>query len=90
MSTADQMRRDYLARSVYLIWSNEHRAWWAPRRNGYTGDYFAAGRYSRAEAIEICKRALPGSHVGVPNEIPISTDDMAEVLWDEINASKPR
>lgn len=35
----------------YLIWSNEHRAWWRPNRMGYTIHIEAAGRYTREEAI---------------------------------------
>ena len=37
----------------YLVWSNEHRAWWRPKRCGYVRDVRGAGRYSRQEAIEI-------------------------------------
>lgn len=29
----------------WLIWSNQHGAWWKPHENGYTKDRNAAGRY---------------------------------------------
>jgi len=41
----------------WLIWSNEHDAWWSPNANGYTKQRSQAGRYGRQEAIEICKDA---------------------------------
>jgi hypothetical protein len=37
----------------YLIWSNQHRAWWAPAECGYTTVLEAAGRYSHADAAKI-------------------------------------
>lgn len=37
----------------YLVWSNEHRAWWAPEERGYTRSVDRAGRYSRERAISI-------------------------------------
>ena len=42
---------------VWMIWSNEHRAWWKPGRSGYTMDYEEAGRYSLEEAVDICEEA---------------------------------
>lgn len=44
----------------YLIWSNEHRAWWAPGSNGYVQRLAEAGRYSRQHALQICKDAQGG------------------------------
>ena len=38
----------------YLIWSNEHAAWWAPDRRGYTTIIGNAGRYTANEAMRIC------------------------------------
>lgn len=43
--------------SNYLIWSNEHRAWWRPGHSGYTNHVSAAGRYNDKEALEICNGA---------------------------------
>lgn len=42
---------------LWLIWSHEHRAWWAPDRHGYTTERQAAGHYEFDEALEIVKQA---------------------------------
>lgn len=39
----------------YLIWSNEHRAWWRPSSQGYTMQIEKAGRYTRDEALKCCR-----------------------------------
>lgn len=44
----------------YLIWSEEHGAWWAPGRNGYTKSMRRAGWYSAEEARAIVKSANYG------------------------------
>ena len=64
----------------YLIWSNEHRAWWRPKSAGYTIDPDKAGRYSRSEAISHCRSRdqCPGEPMP---ELPIREDDLSEVLW---------
>lgn len=63
----------------YLVWSNEHRAWWAPKRCGYTDDIHAAGRYGRAEAISIAGTARGGWERGNnPHEIAIPEADALE------------
>lgn len=60
----------------YLIWSNEHCAWWRPGRWGYTPDIAGAGRYAREEALQIARRALDGRPArGNPNEIAIPEQD---------------
>ena len=56
----------------YLVWSNEHRAWWAPDRCGYTIVLERAGRYTRDEAIAIASNARGGWAKGKnPPEIAI-------------------
>lgn len=50
----------------YLIWSNEHRAWWREDSNGYTVHLDAAGRYTRAEALSIASAARSGWQEGRP------------------------
>jgi hypothetical protein len=43
----------------YLIWSFEHDGWWK-RGSGYTTgrqDFEEAGRFTEAEAKEICRKA---------------------------------
>lgn len=41
----------------YLIWSNEHLAYWKPASGGYTHYRWEAGEYSEREAIAICHQA---------------------------------
>ena len=36
----------------WLVWSNEHEAWWGPNNCGYYADVDGAGRYTLAEALE--------------------------------------
>ena len=58
----------------YLIWSNEHNAWWASNAvGGYSKSIEFARRYNRATALEICNyanRAWDVSDTG-PDELPI-------------------
>jgi hypothetical protein len=42
---------------MYVIWSYEHQAWWAPGRHGYTRDLSAAGRYAEIDARDILSGA---------------------------------
>jgi hypothetical protein len=65
----------------YLIWSNEHRAWWGPGERGYVRKISAAGRYSREHAIGICHRALGTAlHMGILAELPVRLDDVQAFL----------
>ena len=58
-----------------MIWSNEHRAWWAPNRIGYTTNLSKAGVYSEDAAASICEQAtLDWSRA--PNEVPVRIDDL--------------
>ncbi|TDD54558.1 hypothetical protein E1286_05035 [Nonomuraea terrae] len=38
--------------STYLVWSNEHRAYWGPNKSGYTTDWLNAGRYGAKDAAD--------------------------------------
>lgn len=64
----------------YLIWSNQHRAWWRPNRQGYTTHLDAAGRYGRDEAIGIARGTRDGwtDRGRVPDEIAIREADVLE------------
>lgn len=42
---------------VYLIWSEEHSAWWRKNCCGYTQTIRHAGRYSEHRAQEIVNNA---------------------------------
>jgi hypothetical protein len=43
--------------TLYVIWSEEHQAWWLPNAAGYTRELVRAGRYSRAAAETIVTEA---------------------------------
>ena len=45
---------------AYLVWSNEHRRWWGPSHHGYVTRVSDAGRYSLADALDLCANAVPG------------------------------
>lgn len=49
----------------YLIWSFEHRMWWAPDRCGYTTEVEKAGRYTATEAGEIVIGSVFGDEIAV-------------------------
>lgn len=52
----------------WLIWSNEHRGWWAPDSHGYVSARTDAGRYDFDEALEIVTGANKHLQRHVPNE----------------------
>jgi hypothetical protein len=54
----------------WLIWSNEHKAWWKPNSMGYTTSRKEAGRYTMERATEICRCA---NHWTLDNETPNET-----------------
>jgi len=58
----------------YLIWSNQHRAWWGPNGCGYTTDHAGAGRYSREDAI-FHSASAPHAK-GAPEEVPVREADL--------------
>lgn len=73
---------------MYLIWSNEHQAWWRPNSRGYTLSVEAAGRYERDEALTIASRSRDGWFAGeAPPEIAIREED---VLAHCRQAERPR
>jgi len=63
---------------ICLIWSNLHRMWWRADSKGYARTVDEAGRYTHAEAIEICRSARDGWDTGTtPTEIPVRLVDIA-------------
>jgi hypothetical protein len=68
--------------SEYLIWSNEHRAWWGPGRSGYVTRIEHAGRYSYEQALDICTEAMPGTsrQLGMLPELPVRLVDLTFML----------
>jgi hypothetical protein len=68
-------------RDLYLIWSNEHNGWWAGMQ-GYTARISEARAFSRAQAMQICTKAIPGTaeRIGALPELPVrQTDALALV-----------
>ena len=63
-----------LPKPAYLIWSNEHRLWWRPESAGYTRKLAEAGRYTKAEALEICRQGRDGWQ-DPPDEVPVREED---------------
>lgn len=62
--------------SRYVIWSNEHKAWWRPNRLGYTNVLKEAGLYSQEDAQDITADATIHWTRGRPNELPIRVADL--------------
>jgi hypothetical protein len=71
-------------KDAYLIWSHEHAAWWRPGSVGYTEQLAEAGRYSRDDALTICRKA-PGwaKRLGALPELPIRLADLEEITKDK-------
>lgn len=76
----------------YLIWSHEHGAWWGPGLTGYVKSLFAAGRYTRADALRICTKAIPGTadRTGVLPELPVRLADVLLMRDRHIQATTSR
>ena len=65
----------------YVIWSNEHAAWWGPARCGYTIHFNEAGRYIQSVAFELCRSSLPTAlNIGIIDAIPVRVSDMNAVF----------
>jgi hypothetical protein len=64
----------------YLIWSEEHGAWWKAGRTGYTRALVHAGRYGEAEAIGIVGEANRYCQDGTFNEVampdPLGSEEL--------------
>jgi hypothetical protein len=66
----------------FLIWSNQHGAWWAPGGRGYTLDITVAGRFSKQDATaKVVDAGAYGPHRldGVPDEVMVLAP---EHRWD--------
>jgi len=75
---------------AFLIWSHEHGAWWGPGRSGYVNSVAQAGRYSHAEAIDICANSMPGTTrwLGALPELPVREADVM-TMRDRFRAAYP-
>jgi hypothetical protein len=69
----------------YLVWSHEHGAWWASGGYGYAKGLMGAGRFTRDQALTICRDAIPSSaSLGAIAEIPVRLADVAEFSKGQI------
>jgi hypothetical protein len=71
---------------AWIVWSNEHRAFWRPNRCGYTVRIEQAGRYTKAEAETICNganyRAISNLRSGTPPEIYMPAPEAVDAFED--------
>ncbi|WIM97812.1 hypothetical protein ACTOB_001366 [Actinoplanes oblitus] len=78
----------------YLVWSNQKTMWWRPRNSGYTQYIEEAGRYTRAEAEEIVRKAtvdgqlkhwrtdpVSGAKYWSFDEVLVAAPEAIEVPW---------
>lgn len=68
---------------MYLIWSNEHRAWWKANSLGYTTDIREAGVYGEGTADAVCEGATM-DWTSSPNEIPVLVESLPKSARDLI------
>lgn len=62
---------------IWLVWSNEHAAWWRPNWRGYTCIIKDAGRYPKRVADQICREANYGGRV---NEVTVLAPEALEAM----------
>ncbi len=73
--------------TLYLVWSHEHAAWWAPACDGYETRLSLAGRYTQDQAFRICADAIPGAHPSEAlRQLPVRLDDILSVRDKHIAA----
>lgn len=60
---------------VWLVWSNEHAAWWKVGDRGYTHSMVEAARYTREDALARCHKMGPWKHPGIPDEVAVVAPD---------------
>lgn len=74
----------------YVIWSNEHNAWWGANHMGYYQSVENAGSYTLEEALKICNQANYGWNTdrlkSIPNELPIPKHAALQLVY---NRKKP-
>lgn len=83
----------------FVIWSNEHRAWWRATSNGYCVDFMGAGLYDESEAQKICashdpsrrdEEYLPATEAFAKWAAPSQRDNVLSALLDELDGLKAR
>ncbi|HEY2617007.1 MAG TPA: hypothetical protein VGI78_06690 [Acetobacteraceae bacterium] len=67
---------------LYVIWSHEHGRWWGPGGCGYETRLAQAGRYTREQALHICRIAVPGAayRMSALPELPVRLADVEEFV----------
>lgn len=60
-----------MVKPLFLIWSEEHGAWWRPGRWGYTQRIREAGQYPKAIADEIVAGANFAPHIFNEIAVPV-------------------
>lgn len=79
--------REAVRGESYLVWSNEHRAWWRANSQGYAKSIEDAGVYSRDEAMDIAGTSRNGWTVDhTPDEIPVAVADIPARMRAAIRA----
>jgi hypothetical protein len=63
----------------YLIWSEEHQAWWLANKHGYTRSIFEAGHFSQPEVAEIVQKANAYLDPSLPP--PLNEVALAIMAW---------
>lgn len=79
-----------MSEDIYLVWSHEHSAWWAPSGLSYVRQLSQAARFTHARAMQICINAMPGArHLDdqLP-ELPVRLADVA-AMRDAYHAKYP-
>lgn len=72
---------------LFLVWSNQHAAWWRPARRGYTTIIEEAGRYDRGEAEAIVKDATLDGRLQHSRVDPVT--GLAYTSFDEVLVLAP-
>lgn len=77
---------DHTAVLMFLIWSNEHNAWWRPNSRGYTDFAKAAGVYSFEEARGISWQGRDGWHKDgeAPDELVVPIEAIPEAYRPDV------
>lgn len=70
---------------VWLVWSNEHNAYWGTNKCGYTQNAMKAGRYTAREAKSICKNAniAVDKNKDLPNEIITPSPEVLDIVSNQ-------
>jgi len=72
----------------WIVWSNEHGAFWGMDHCGYVSDVRYAGRYTTEEAKKICD--WQGEPRNPPNEVTLVAPECAGLqLTEEGTLFKP-